>query len=992
MINENDQINYIEENQKLRQVNESLNNELSSLKSQFEKTFSISQTLEESYQKNSMLSSSIHKLTEEKEDLHHRLQISLQSYQELQNSFEKERVDIRLSFEKEIQELNNKFSKNNNELSDTIKKNNETIRSLQQKIQIFEEKSNKYEFENQKICQSLTKYFNYEIRTIDDLIFILNQPKIEEQELKTENKQIDQSNNIDFSIEIQSYENTISKLKSNSKKDRKLYEKAIEDQKKAIELIKEDFNIKEKEYISQIEELTNKIDRQSNQMKEIIQLKDATIQENAKLKTKIQCITHEFKAKQLNESQHHNENISNLTSQLNQVEDSNEKLKTQVPILLNQLRFFKSTAKSLNEKVNELENSLDSLTSENNKKVEEIFNLKKEIESKNKNIFECNNKNEQITTQLKSYVNMLKEKNTENSKLKAALEHSIIEVEAQKNEFFELKTERDELLNSSSEKEMKISSLESKINEDLIKIQKLEQELVIAQKKLVVASEPINETSLLPLTTWAVGTFPDDLAEMVTKISDNQTLQTPSKLKHIFSIIMEWYQKKDERINNEIESLKQKLFDMETNESLFVKNMSNIFEKDYKNIINDENLQKEIEVFISNLKNEIKKNEQKVHNFESEMIDFLVFMNSDNLVKAKEKVEKLNRKIEKLKSNCESQKAKCVDLLKASKIKEKEFQSEISKKQKENDQLKIEFDKSQQTIQSLHLEITSIQSKSEEQSAISEQKIHNASVEYEARVSEFERQNKILSEKIQEISKLREKSEESKVQLKTEINQLQKSIQYLNQKNESKNQEIQQIKTHYEEKLRRFHDVIESDREKFKQKEKRYKNLIQKMLNENTEESKRKKNQLIELENQNESLKTQNDELSVQIHSLNMKFETIEADFERQKRLLDSQMKTDLLSKEVAFNTQLENCRKKLHEVKVNLMGFIASQFCSLFNTKEKLDDTNFEIFIQNISQKLSQLMNLEWKLRELLQLGPNQSIEDAVSSLLLRNNANKNF
>ena len=37
---------------------------------------------------------------------------------------------------------------------------------------------------------------------------------------------------------------------------------------------------------------------------------------------------------------------------------------------------------------------------------------------------------------------------------------------------------------------------------------------------------------------------------------------------------------------------------------------------------------------------------------------------------------------------------------------------------------------------------------------------------------------------------LREKSEESKVQLKTEINQLQKSIQYLNQKNESKNQNL----------------------------------------------------------------------------------------------------------------------------------------------------------------------------------------------------------
>ena len=601
--NENDEINYIEENQKLRQVNESLNNELASLKSQFEKTFSLSQTLEESYQKNSKLSSNIHKLNEEKEDLQRRLKISLHSNQELQNSFEEERGNMRLSFEKEVQELNNKFSKINNENSDTIKKNNETIRSLQLKIQILEEKSNKYELENQKICQSLTEYFNSEIRTFDDLIIILNQPKIQEPETKAEQIPIIQNSHIDFSTELRAYENTISKLKLNSKKERKAYEKAIEDHKKAIETIKDDFGQKENEYISQIEELKNKIDFQSNQMQEIIQTKDRTIQENARLKTKIQCITHEFKAKQLNESQHHNENISNLTSKLNQAEDSNEKLKTQVPILLNQLKFFKSSAKSLNEKVMELENSLDSLTSENNKKVEEIYNLKKEIESKDKNLSESAKKNDQIASQLKSYVSMLKEKTTENAKLHSALEHSTVEVEAQKNELFELKTERDELLNASSEKEMKITSLESQIAEFLSKIQKLEQELAISQKKLVVASEPINETSLLPLTTWAVGTFPDDLAEMVTKISDNQTLQTPSKLKHIFSIIMEWYQKKDERINNEIDSLKQKLFDMETNESLFVKNFSAIFEKDFTNIINDENLQKEVEVFIAALKN-----------------------------------------------------------------------------------------------------------------------------------------------------------------------------------------------------------------------------------------------------------------------------------------------------------------------------------------------------------------------------------------------------
>ncbi|KAK8894837.1 hypothetical protein M9Y10_023276 [Tritrichomonas musculus] len=986
----NDNTNYFEENQKLRQANENLNNELSSLKSQFEKTFSLSQTLEESYKKNSELSSTIHKLKDEKEDLMNRLQIIIQSNQELQNNFEIERNNLRLSFEKENQDLKNQASDKENEFSDVIKKNNETIKSLEQKSQFLEVKFNECQLENQKMCQSLSNYFNSEINSNDDLILFLNQPKIEEPDKKAESKIENQINDINFSIELQSYENTISKLKNKSKKDRKSYEQIIEDLKRTIEMMQNDFSLKEKEYLSQFEELRNKVDRQTNQMNEMSQTKDLAIQENARLKTKIHCITHEFEAKQLNESLHHNENINSLTVKLNQAEDSNEKLKTQVPILLNQLKFFKNTAKSLKEKVTDLEKSIDSLTAENNKNVEQIYKLKKEIETKDKDISEINKKNNEIAIQLKKYVNLLKDKTTENAKLKAAFEHSTVEMEAQKNEFFDVKNERDELLNTVTQNESKITSLESKVNEILNKNKNLENELIIAQKKLVVSSEPINETSLLPLTTWAVGTFPNDLAEMITKISDNQTLQTPSKLKHIFSIIMEWYQKKDERVNNEIESIKQKIFDMETNESLFVKYLSNIFEKDYSNIFTDEALQRDLDNYVSNLKIEIKKNDQKVRNYESEMIDFLVFMNADNLIKAKEKVEKLNRKIQKLKENLESHKIKIADLLKSHKIKEKEFQTSLSKRQKENNQLKSEIDKSHKTIQSLQIEISSIQSKSEEKSAIDEQKMHNASVEFEAKIAEFERQNNVLSEKVQEVTKLREKTEESKVELKTEINQLQKSIQHLSQKNDEKNQEIQQIKTQSEEKIRRFHDIIQSDREVFKQKEKRYKALIQKMIKENNEEREKKQNQVNDLENQNESLKSQNDELSIQIHSLNMKIQTIEADFERQKRLLESQMKTDLLSKEVAFNSQLEECRKKLHEVKVNLMGFIASQFCSLFNTKEKLDETNFEVFIQNISKKLSSLMDMEWRLRELLQLGPRQSIEDAVSSLLLRSQENR--
>jgi hypothetical protein len=61
-------------------------------------------------------------------------------------------------------------------------------------------------------------------------------------------------------------------------------------------------------------------------------------------------------------------------------------------------------------------------------------------------------------------------------------------------------------------------------------------------------------------------------------------------------------------------------------------------------------------------------------------------------------------------------------------------------------------------------------------------------------------------------------------------------------------------------------------------------------------------------------------------------------------------------------------------------------QFCSLFDVKNSLDDGNFESFVRKIRMKLDELLGLETRLRILLSIGPNQSIVDSVSLLLLRN------
>ncbi|OHT07871.1 hypothetical protein TRFO_23730 [Tritrichomonas foetus] len=1024
-----------EENHRLLQINESLNEEISRLKQQFEKTISLSQSLEDSFKKNSELSATVRKVNEEKEDLKHRLQISLQTNQELQTAFVDEKNNMRESFDNEIKELNNQFSSHKEEMKSELIQKQKQIASLKNKIQELEVKSNLYETENKSVYQILSSFFNLEISSIEDLQHILadksqiqkektNQESYQEankesykaankesykeanrENIKVKNQKVEKSKkkvkeNFDPQI-LHEYENIIEKLKAKNQKNRISFEQFITAQNKEIESMKNEFEQKEKEFTAQIHELKNKNERQASHFQEIIQSKDEIIQENARLKTQLQCQTHEMESKFVAESLHYNENLNKLTVKLHQTEESNEKLKKQLPLLLEQLKSYKNLSQNQKTQISEFEKT----TKENEetilKNTNSITELKNEKENLKENLKNSADKINEVTLKVKELESLITEKNVENKKLRAALEHSSISLESQKNEFLLIRNERDELLTTVSKNESQINNLQSKIGDFSIQIRNLENELSIAQKKLLVAAEPINEPSLLPLATWAVGDFPEELSNLINDISNNQTLKTPSKLKQIFSLIIEWYQKKTSRVDHQLDESNQKLFELNQNVSTFTNLLTNAinfnFDNEGKmvsidsgnkftnNIINDEKVQKEFVYHIENLKNGIKKQTQTIANYETQMIDFLVFMNSDNLISAREKVEKFNKKIEKLNRKIAKYKKKIIDLSKNYKNKEKEYIETIQNSQKSNDQIQNEFNKSQQLIQSLQSEVSNLQSQNEETSSIAEQKIHDVSIEFEAKLSEFEKQNIILSEKVSEITKLREKSEESKIPLKTEINHHQKTIQFLTQKNDKKNHEIKELKKQKDEEIQTLHDLLESNRATFHQKEKKYKSLIKKITNEFQSEFDHLQDEIKSLELQKNALISQNDELSFKIEASELKMSTLSEDYDRQKRLFESQMKAESLSKEVSFNYKLEECRKKLNEAKINLMGFVASKFCCLFDSKESLDESNFEVFINNVSLKLNELLNMEINLRELLRIGPKQSIEDAISSLLLK-------
>ena len=98
-------------NSQLRQKNEKLSLEISSLRSQFNEATDIVSQLEQIHQKNSKLATDLRNVTIERDELSHRLDINIQVIDELRASKEQEKREAERRIQSEINEARETYEK-----------------------------------------------------------------------------------------------------------------------------------------------------------------------------------------------------------------------------------------------------------------------------------------------------------------------------------------------------------------------------------------------------------------------------------------------------------------------------------------------------------------------------------------------------------------------------------------------------------------------------------------------------------------------------------------------------------------------------------------------------------------------------------------------------------------------------------------------------------------------------------------------------------------
>jgi hypothetical protein len=107
-------------------------------------------------------------------------------------------------------------------------------------------------------------------------------------------------------------------------------------------------------------------------------------------------------------------------------------------------------------------------------------------------------------------------------------------------------------------------------------------------------------------------------------------------------------------------------------------------------------------------------------------------------------------------------------------------------------------------------------------------------------------------------------------------------------------------------------------------------------------------------------------------------------EIEREKELVDAKSRALLLQLETKQQTMIREEQAKREEEKRKMIEFVVKNFKQLFDAKYCLNDECFRVVVQKVGAEYERLRNGDTAIRRLMSLSSGESIEDAVTKLMI--------
>lgn len=898
------------------------------------------------------------------EELERRIQILIQTNAELKTNFDQNRQQNNQSLISEIDRLQQQHNAEREELEQRIEKLENQNNSLQETITKERNNATAQNAVISRLVRQSEQYFGQNISTMENLIKMFSQPRIQPPKA-SQIKEIAELKQI-----IITHESTIKDL---TKQIHNL---------QVVNRSKEEENDSIKKYYESI--ILSQQQKSSSRIKQ--------------LEAQISTQQIEFEATQ-ERNKIPDAPVKRFRTALVQTEEEKNSF---VPIeehkeLENEIVAKNKEILALNSKIADQTQKIKQLETERvlvQKDANEICN---KVEAKYKNFQVVQNQLSEAQVNLEFEKRKQADLTLKITDLNSKLESSKCENELANKKLKSLQDFIEQINKSVEDRDKEINQL-CDIRDHLLEIiakqgMVLDTHALTIEKLSKKAKETKMQTVLVPEKAEEINFdfegFPADLSQLLSNIADNDGFSMNQRVKGVLQIISKW-------INKTLNQMKIH----ETNSSKEI----NELKKQYNNFVNtlrksigdDKIKEEEIPRFIENLLLDSLTLRESKGQADQKVNDLLQTLDQVSLEHLYETFNDQRETIEELQASLEQEKQQRLadenyfkERMRQSKSKRDNLEGTIACLEEANEEARAQIESQNMIIEDLqkqNQEIVEtlrkkeeIEGETEEEKDIFDECMNSQTIQYHAMRENLTKEVEVLTKEKHELE----------LELATTINELQLSESRLSKAKE----DYETLLNKYNDTcnvLRKSEAAIKSEMQKniddMKAKYEKIQEILEEQSNKANNVAKDLSDKLNQSEKQIGTLKAQLSDMQMKLNKEEANKKVLTESFERSKKLIEAQTKARIVIAETNSKLVIDEVRQEHDRKIMNIYGYIAENFGTLFDASQQLNEESFHNLISIIKKELEKSRKQDIAIRKFLNAKDFQTTDEAMTSYIIAN------
>lgn len=978
---------------KYKEANAELLKENHQLRQQFEEALELANQTQPLHQRNQELAQEIQSLKTERDDLYHRLEISVEKIKERESKLEEEKKNRNIQQDTNLIAMNKEIEKVKRASKEQVDQLLDELSHAQQKLKEEQIQQQMIHGRIDRLLQNGERYFSQKFNSVDEFIEFLDKPSQNlippdgnqqqskvamqsdhqlEKRLKKLKQKLHQA--VEAKQIAESDLERLTKELHQAKLDKKTaianVDVQIHDLQEAKSNLENKLNQETVKYENQISQLKNDLQTarnqlseannfQPNQCSEQIALRDIDSQQYQPVEKKPRADV----------------NAQIFQQRIDSLSDDLKKAQVQKDDVVQKLKALETKYQQLSIISEKQKTDIKALNTTNEEQAKEIESLRKSLHAKSQPM-----QIKETAKSVKQQPNVLKYQR---------------QIEDQKNQILNLNNQASKQKSVIEKLEDEMKELVQKNNEAQANYKKSQDDFAEYRAK-AEAKKPLTADDIVPPCAFHCAELEPQVSAAISKIANNSSLQPSTKITSCFKAIKTYYA-------SQLQSVEALLKDS-IEEAKYLSTSLNKFVVDLSIAINDQPLT--IDDFFKNGSDsmiqkvvnlrtscdDLKHREEELQGiitrlaeaFGADVNDPVAQINSmkNKFIVQREIIAKKTKKLH-------DKRRECAAISAAAKENDTRLQQQI-------DELSCDLSNTQKKVEQFQ--------KSSAQLAKENQKLQS---DLEKAVQDLAESEALLKDRTEDLIKKLNVENTEKIHVLTQkYNELAQKYQNLNHEYGVSQDEIARLsnlistqKRTMEVKDKEYTEMIQELTEKEQQTESRLtaekKNITQtyeraidqlkQQCDQHRNDVERMAKVVAEAEAKVNEIKMQTYHAKKEMRRMEMELSQNNEKLERERKLLETSFAAKRATLESDFTLKLNNERARFEAEKRRICGFGAEAFKAFFNPNVEIDEKSYRSVIEQAKGELTRLSYTDAAVRRLVGARDNQTTDDAVAQLFLQ-------